>query len=195
MPPDRPDGVGGDVTALTSSSITVVNFDGTKSTYAIDASTVVTDLRKRASAASLALGENVHIRVSPSDSTVAASIDIAPAHIGGRVSTVNGDTITVSGPNGVTGTIQVSTATTYAKNGVSASLSDVSVGSFIFAEGTFGSSPTTVDAATIGIGMPGPGDGPSVGVGPGHDGTDPSASVPPGTPPETGPQLRGAATK
>ena len=73
-PPRGPSGVGGDVTALTSSSITIVNFDGTASTYVINSSTVVTNLRQSATTASLALGENVRIVASSTDTSVAGSI-------------------------------------------------------------------------------------------------------------------------
>jgi hypothetical protein len=163
-PPRETGGVGGDVNALTSSSITIVNFDGTTTTYVINSSTVITKLRHSTPVASLVLGENVHIVPSSTDAGVAGSIDIVPAIIAGRVDAINGDTITVTGPNGRTGTIQVSTATTYSKVGTSASLGDVSVGSFVFGEGTFGSSPTAIEAATVGIGMPGP--GPNNGAGP-----------------------------
>jgi len=173
MPPRETGGVGGDVNALTSSSITIVNFDGTATTYVINSSTVITKLRHRTTAASLVLGQNVHIVPSSTDAGVAGSIDIVPAIIAGRVGAINGDTITVTGPNGRTGTIQVSTATTYSKVGTSASLGDVSVGSFVLGEGTFGSSPTTIEAATVGIGMPGPGNGPGPnnGAGPGPMGS------------------------
>jgi|GEM_PF-419666 len=179
-PPRETGGVGGDVNALTSSSITIVNFDGITTTYVINSSTVITKLRHSTTAASLVLGENVHIVPSSTDASVAGSIDIVPAIIAGRVGAINGDTITVTGPNGRTGTIQVSSATTYSKVGTSASLRDVSVGSFVFGEGTFGSSPTTIEATTVGIGMPGPGNGPGPnnGAEPGPMGSGPFPVVP-----------------
>jgi hypothetical protein len=168
MPLGGPGGVGGDVKAVTGSSITIVSSDGTASTYALNSATTVTDIRQSATPARLSLGESVHIVVSSVDSTVAGSITIVPANIAGRVGAISGDTISLAGPNGDVGTIQVNTATTYSRSGESASLSDVSVGSFVFAGGTFGSLPTTIDAATVGIGMPGPGHGsrPNSGSGP-----------------------------
>jgi len=184
-PPREPGGVGGDVKTLTSTSITIVNLDGTATTYAINSRTVITKLRQSASAASLMPGENVRIEPSSTDASVAGSIDIVPAMIAGRVGAINGDTITVTGPNGMEATIQVSSATTYSRAGTSASFGDVRVGSFVFSEGTFGSSPTTIEATTVGIGMPGPngrGPGPNNGVGPATMGTGPS----PGTPGEDG---------
>jgi len=179
MPPRGPGGIGGDVNALTSSSITIVNFDGTTTTYAFNSSTVITRFRQSTTAANLALGENVRIVPSSIDASVAGSIDIVPAIIAGRVGAINGDSITVSGPKGTTGTIQVNSATTYAKAGTSASFGDVSVGSFVFGEGTYGSSPTTIEATTVGIGTPGPGNGPgpNIGAGPGPVGPGPIPGV------------------
>lgn len=156
MPSRGPLGTVGDVTALSSTSITLATPTGS-TTYSITNSTTVTDQRRGATSAVLSLGENVRVVPSASDSDVAASITIVPATIGGRVSAVNGDTITVTGPDGSSSTIEVNDETTFSKSGASASLTDVSVGSFIFATGTFGSSPTSLDAATVGIGRPSPG--------------------------------------
>ena len=179
-PPRGPGGVGGDVNALTSTSITIVNLEGTTTTYVINSSTEITKFRRSTTAASLAPGENVRIVPNSTDASVAAAIDIVPATIAGRVSAINADTITVTGPKGDSATIHVSSATTYSKAGVSASFGDVSVGSFVVGEGTFGSSPTTVEAATVGIGVPGPGNGPGPnnGAGPGPLGLGPFPGVP-----------------
>jgi hypothetical protein len=73
----------------------------------------------------------------------------------------------VTDPNGNSATIQVGSATTYSRAGTSASFGDVNVGSFVVGEGTFGSSPTTIEAATVGIGLPGPGNGPGPNTGDG----------------------------
>jgi hypothetical protein len=195
-PPRGPGGVGGDVNALTSTSITVVDPEGATTTYVINSSTVITKFRQRASAASLALGENVRIVPSSVDASTASSIDIVPATLAGRVGAINGDTITVTGPMGITGSIQVSSATAYSRAGRSASFDDVSVGSFVFGEGTFGSSPTTIEATTVGIGIPGPGivPGPNNGAGPGPMGATPFPGVP-GAAAEVRLNTRGAHAK
>ena len=153
LPPRGPMGVGGDVTALTSSSITIATRSSSV-TYSLTSTTTVTDLRPGTKSEALSLGENVRVVPSSSDSSVAASITIVPASIAGRVSAISGDTITVTDPNASTATIQVNATTTFTKSGAPASISDVSVGSFIFATGAFGSSPTSLDAATVGIGTP-----------------------------------------
>jgi hypothetical protein len=71
----------------------------------------------------------------------------------------------------------------------------VSVGSFIFAAGTFGSSPTSLDAATVGIGTP-PGDlrPPRNAQGPGPL-AGPFAGGPPDVPAPSSASLRGAARR
>jgi hypothetical protein len=153
-------GMGGDVIALTGSAITVLNREGSSTTYAITSTTTVTKDRASSTIAALALGESVHINVSSTDATTATSIDIVPANIAGKVTAVSGDTITIAGPDGTTGTIDVTSSTTFAKSGATASLSDVTVGSFVFAEGTFGATATTIDATSVGIGQPSPGTGP-----------------------------------
>jgi hypothetical protein len=158
--PGRCNGVGGDVTALTSSAITVLNREGTSTTYAITSTTTVTKDRQSSTLAALALGENVHIAVSATDATSATSIDIVPANIAGKVTAVNGDTITITGPDGKTGTIDVTSSTTFASSGATVSLGDVTVGSFVFAEGTFGATATTIEATSVGLGQPTPGSGP-----------------------------------
>jgi hypothetical protein len=115
-----------------------------------------------------------------------------PANLAGRVTAIDGDTISVAGPNGTTASIHVDATTTYSKSGTVASRSDVIVGSFVVADGTFGSSPTVLNAATVGIGTPGPASGPqpSNGYGPGPL-AGPFAGGPPNVPPGEGSTARG----
>lgn len=162
MPSGVSCGIGGDVTAITATSITVTDPSGTRSTYGVNTSTTVTKNGRGATLSDVVTGDNVHIALSSSDPTLAQAIDIVPAGVAGKVTAINGDVLTITGPNGTTGSVVVSSSTTYAKGGASASLGDVSVGTVIFARGSFGSSATVVDATTVGIGQPGPG-GPGVG--------------------------------
>jgi hypothetical protein len=174
-------GPGGVVSALTSSSITVTDPSGTPSTFAVTSSTTVTKERATASISDLAVGEQVRIIPTAQGSTTAQSIEIEQPSLMGQVNAVSGDTISISGPNGTSETVVVSDATTYAKSGASATLADVTVGSSIFAQGTFASgSPATLDATTIGIGVPPhqgqPGDGAPGGPGPRGRGFGPGPS-------------------
>jgi hypothetical protein len=152
-------GSGGVVTALTSTSITISDPSGTTTTYTITSSTTVTKDRVTAAIADLAVGDEVHVVPSASGSTTAASIAIVEPSVMGKVTAVSGDTITISGPNSSSATVIVSSATTYTKDRASATLADVTVGSSIFAEGSFASSTdtSTLDATSVGIGGAGPG--------------------------------------
>jgi hypothetical protein len=147
-------GLGGLVTAVTSSSITVQDLKGASATYAIDSATTVLKDRQSATAADLAVGEHVRIIASSSSATTAAGVDIELARVAGQVVSVSGSSITVSDRDGFYRTVAVSGSTTYSKSGVSAALSDVTTGSFIMAEGTVDSNHTTLDASAVGIGLP-----------------------------------------
>lgn len=147
-------GAGGVVSALTSSSITVVDPSGTSTTFSISSATTVTKDRAIAAVSDLAVGDQVRITPTGAGSTTAQSIDIEQPSVMGTVTAVSGDTITVSGPNGTSETVVVSGATTYTKSGANATLADIAVGTWIFAEGNFSTGSTTnLDATTVGVGV------------------------------------------
>jgi len=150
-------GPGGVVTALTSTSLTVTDPSGTAATFTITSSTTVTKDRAAAAIADLAVGDQVHVMPSAAGSMNAARIDIVQPSVMGKVTAISGATITIAGPNSTSATVIVSSATTYTKDGASATLADVTVGSSIFAEGSFTSPPDTssLDATSVGIGQPG----------------------------------------
>lgn len=175
-------GPGGVVSALTSTSITVTSPSGTSNTFVINPSTTFTKERVTTSISDLAVGDYVRVIPTTQGSTTARSIDIEQPSLVGEVTAVNGDTISITGPDGTSGTVVVSGATTYMKSGASATLADVTVGSSIFAQGTFASGgTTTLDATTVGIGTPPhqgrPGDGVPGGPGPQNDGFGPGPSI------------------
>lgn len=147
-------GPGGSITAVSANSITVKDPRGTSSTFSIDSSTKVAKDRVAATAADLAIGEHVRIIPSSTSSTTAAVIDIELARVAGQVVSVSGSTITVSDRDGFYRTISVGSATTYTKSGASATLGDVTTGSFVMAEGTVDANHTTLDASAVGIGLP-----------------------------------------
>lgn len=53
-----------------------------------------------AAAASLAAGEDALLTLSSTDATLETAVDIGPANLAGKVTTVAGDVITVAGPDG-----------------------------------------------------------------------------------------------
>lgn len=145
---------GGLVSAVSASSLTVTSPTGTTTTYTLTPTTVVTKDRQSASLSDLVVGDHVRVRVSPTSATTAAAVNIETPHVLGQVVAVSGNVITLSNPDGLQTTVDVTGATTYMKNGASAALSDVSVGSFIAASGTVASDHTTFDATAVVIGMP-----------------------------------------
>ncbi len=172
---------GGLVSAVSATSLSVTDPLGTTMTYTLTSATVVTKDRQSASLSDLAVGERVRVRVTSTSATTAAAVNIETPHVLGQVVAVSGNVITISSPDGLQTTVDVSATTTYTKNAASASLSDVTVGSFIAASGTVASDHTTFDATTVVIGIPA---GP---VGGGFGGGDPV-----GPPPAGGPGVGGA---
>lgn len=167
---------GGTITAVSANSVTVRDRAGTSETFSIDSSTTVTKDRSGSTSASLAVGEHVRIVPSAPGSGVAKNIDIEQPSVMGKVTSTSPGTITVTNPRGASYTVVVSNATTFVKSGGSATLADVSVGSMIFAQGTFApGSTTTFDATIVGVGTPGAL----------HDGAGPD--FPGGTPGRIGP--------
>jgi hypothetical protein len=115
----------------------------------------------------LAVGQHVGIQVSSTDATTAATIDVQLPVLVGTVTDVDGDTVTITDPEGFSRTIIVDSTTSYTKSSGTTSLSDVSVGSEISAEGTVDANGTSLDASSVHIGVStGPGGGPGFG-GPG----------------------------
>jgi len=165
--PGGPGGAGGLVTAVSSSSITVTTPQSTSATYAITSSTVVEKGHATATLSDVVVGDRVDIRPAAQGSTTAAEIDIDVPHLAGQVVSVSGNVITVSDQEGFYRTIDVSSTTTYVKSGASSTLSEVTVGSFIGAEGSIASDHTTLDASSVTIGLPTPPTGAPTGTPPG----------------------------
>ena len=89
--------------------------------------------------------------------------------VGGQVTAVSGNTITVTQRDGTAATIHVDTATTYQVQGVtSATLSDIKVGNYVVAQGTL-RTDGSLDASVVSSGFHG-GPGNGGGWGRGHDG-------------------------
>lgn len=152
--PMRVRGPGGVVTALSGTSLTVKNQRGTEATFELTSATTVTKDRVSAPLSALAVGDQVRITPSAAGSAAALRVDIEQPSVMGKVTAVSGDTITVTGRDGVNETVIVSGATTYSKGGASASVADVTIGTPLFAEGTFApGATTTLDATTVGVGM------------------------------------------
>ena len=155
---DRAPHVGGEITALNGTSITIAGRDGT--TYVVDASaaTFMKDGAK-AQLSSFAVGDNAHVLGTIDGTNVKADKVMGgmkggkggPGRHGrghgvmGTVSAVNGSTITVSSKDGTSYTVEAGSATV--KRIVDGALADVLVGDRIGVHGTV--SGATVTAQQI----------------------------------------------
>lgn len=148
-------GLGGYVTAVTPTSVTVQSANGTSTTYTLTSTTTYTEGTTSTTISSLVIGDRVEIGVSSSDPTTATSVTIELAELFGTVSSVNGNSINITDPQGFTRNIIVSNATTYTQGGATASLTDVIMGSKILAQGTVDANKTSLDALSIEIGTMG----------------------------------------
>ncbi|HEV3268680.1 MAG TPA: DUF5666 domain-containing protein [Acidimicrobiales bacterium] len=148
-------GLGGYVTAVTPTSVTVLTWGGTTTTFTLNTTTVYTEGKSPSTITSLVVGDRVNIQTSSSDPTIAASVNIELAELFGTVTAVSGNTITITDPQGFSRTILVGTATTYTVGGAPGSLTNVMVGTKIVAQGTIDTNKTTLDALSIKIGSAG----------------------------------------
>ena len=148
-------GVGGTVTAVSATLVTIEDHAGTTTTsYTIDSSTTFLKGRSTVTATDLRVGEQVRIRPATTSATTAATVEIDLARAAGKVVSVSGNSIVVTDRGGLRETITVGGSTTYSKVGANSSLASVTVGSFIFAEGLGSPSHTTLNASIVGIGQP-----------------------------------------
>jgi hypothetical protein len=151
-------GVGGYVTAASTSSITVDSWNGTSTTYAISTTATYTEGGSPASAAALVVGDRVQLQLSSSDPNTVDAINIELAMLFGTVTSVSGDTILIRDFQGFTRTVLVDangTTTTFTQGGAPATLGDVVTGSKIIASGTVDANGTSLDALTVNIGSSG----------------------------------------
>jgi hypothetical protein len=145
---------GGYVTAVTATSVTVLRWNGMSTTYTITPTTVFTEGAQPATAAQLVVGDRINIRLARSAKTTALRINIELAQLAGKVTSVSGDTITITGGQGFSRTILVGTTTTYTESGAPATLAAVTVGVSISAKGTVDTNGNTLDALSVTIGHP-----------------------------------------
>ena len=113
-----------------------------------------------ATSSDVMVGSFVRIMPTAKGSNVAAKIMVGVPHVAGKVTAVNGSSVSITNREGKSFTVVESDSTKYTKNGAAASSSDVVVGQVIVAQGSFASgSTTTLNATSIMVGLPGPGAG------------------------------------
>ena len=139
--------VGGRISALTSSSVTIKRNDGVTATYATTSSTTYFEGAAPTTAAALALGEAVDLVLTPTAPQAIVKLTIEVVHLSGTVSAVTGAAITI-GPSAHTVVTSSSTTFTYG-NGTAATLADVLVGDTISAKGVNTPTAGTIDANSV----------------------------------------------
>jgi hypothetical protein len=153
------------ITAVNGNDVSLKTDDGWTRTVTVADTTKVTKAGAAIKVGDLAAGDKVRLmedRASDGTYTVTAIVVVLPTVIG-QVSSIDGDTLTVTQPGGAKATIHVSGGTTYQVNGAKGALSDVKVGSFVAAEGTQ-RSDGSLDAATVHLGFGGKGSSAGPGV-------------------------------
>jgi hypothetical protein len=143
------------IIAIDGSNLSLKTDDGWTRTIAVTSSTSITKGGQTIAVGSLAVGDQIRFtQEKASDGTFSiTAIHVVLPTIGGEVTAVSGDTITVTGKDGTTGTIHVDGNTTYEVNGTTGkALSDITVGSFVIAEGSL-RSDGSLDADVVHSGM------------------------------------------
>lgn len=163
--------VGGTVTEVTASGFTLKDRDGLTWTITVNDATVYSFGSSTGSRSDVKVDVDVVVAgTQTSDSALTAtSVTVAPQRVSGEVTAKSADTITVERRDGTTATIRVGSGTTYQVPGVTdASLSDITVGMFVAAEGTQQADGSLSATAVHGVSADQPGWGPGWGPGRGH---------------------------
>ncbi|HKV85187.1 MAG TPA: DUF5666 domain-containing protein [Ktedonobacterales bacterium] len=144
------------VSSVSGSDIVAKDENGASVTIHTNSSTTFERAGTKISLSALTSGTTIDVRgTRNSDGTITATdISIALPVYAGKVTKISGNTIIVTSPrDSATQTITVSSSTVYTRAGISASLSDVAVGSYIAAEGTV-NSDKSLAAARVDIDVP-----------------------------------------
>jgi Domain of unknown function (DUF5666) len=145
------------VSAVNGSSVSLKTADGWTRTITVGDSTTVTRGGAPAKVSDIKVGDTVRLdqdRASDGTYTV-TGIDVILPTVAGQVTAKTSDTITITLPGGTTSTVHVDGSTAYTVAGkTNASLSDVTVGSWIVASGAQ-RSDGSLDATSVHAGVGG----------------------------------------
>jgi hypothetical protein len=167
--------VGGTVTAVSDTSVTVKLGDGSTRTLTLTGTTTYSQGGAAASKTALVVGVRIVAQgsVDSAGNFTASAITIAPATVTGTVASKTASSITVTTSGGTTVTINVTSSTRYVVRGIAnATLSNVAVGDRIAAQGTLTSANvlTATVVETAPNDQPGFAGGGRGGIGPGMRG-------------------------
>ncbi len=164
----QPD-AGGKVSNVNGSSFTVTGPNNQTQTIQTTSTTKFMVGRTAGSLADVKAGEMVRATgtLNSDGSLTATTVNIATPHVMGKVTAINGNTLTLSTFNNGTTTVQVTSATTYfnVQTKAAAKQTDIKVGDRVMVEAALGSSaPYTATAVVIvPAGFTGPAGGPGFG--------------------------------
>src|ERR1700736_3747821 len=153
--PAAKDVVGGAVTAITATQLTVKNAKpGSKTFLRTDATVVVKGRNEKASWSEIEVNSHVSVRYETRDGKLYLKrVHIGRAHMAGKVQSVNGNVITIRTRDGKDVKLTVNAATKYfqvtgKKQRQPGSLSDIKAGTRLMAAGSYDASHN-FDAAIV----------------------------------------------
>ena len=139
------------ITAISGSSLSLKTDDGWTRTITVGSSTTIAKGGQTIALGDLKVGDQIvfgETKASDGSFTIDQIRVVLPV-VGGQVTAVGTDSITVDQKGGGSATIHVSSSTTYDVDGTTtAKLSDITVGSFVVAEGAK-RSDGSLDASTV----------------------------------------------
>jgi Domain of unknown function (DUF5666) len=145
------------IASISGSNLSLKTDDGWTRTITPTSATTITKGGATITAADLAVGDQiVFSQAKQADGTYTiTAIRVVLPTIGGQVTAISGNTLTVTQRDGTTATIHVDSSTTYQVQGVtSATLSDIKVGDVVMAQGTL-RTDGSLDASTVASGFRG----------------------------------------
>ena len=143
------------ISSISGSNLTLKTEDGWTRTIAITSATTITKDGATVAAGDLSVGDEIRFRQNrASDGTFTiTAIDVVLPKVGGTVTGITADSISVTGRDGTSRTITTTSSTTYRLGTANASRSDVVVGSTILATGSAGTG-NAFTATTVTIKAP-----------------------------------------
>ncbi len=148
----------GTVESISGSSIVISDAQGFWHTIAVSTGTQYEEGSTAISLSSLKVGDAIAVSgtIASNHTTLDAStVELVLPSFVGQVSSISGNVISLTTPNGTTETVNVSSSTTYSNNGASSSLSAITKGSTIRVVGII-TGTNTVSASSIELGTPKP---------------------------------------
>jgi hypothetical protein len=138
------------ITAINGSDVSLKTDDGWTRTITLTSTTKLTKGGATITVGDLAVGDQVRFQqAKAADGTYSVtSVSVVLPTVAGKVTAIDGNTLTVTQRDGTTATIHVDGATTYQVNGAAGALTDIKVGSFVAAEGTK-QADGSLDAAAV----------------------------------------------